>query len=126
MKMTGFAIALWRVACTVSYHTCMPDRNKEATGQDSWRWPRAVMPLLLLLILTAAWYYWPQAKVSPSPMADPHDADPLMRVAACQHAQTHELIALASDTDWRVRAAAYEALSTREPMRSDPLPDTRI
>lgn len=50
--------------------------------------------------------------------------DPLQRVAACESASVAQLVALASDTDWRVRAAAYAALDRVAPIEDVPMRDT--
>ncbi len=57
---------------------------------------------------------------------DPWDADPLKRAQFCQQAGVAELLALTSDSDWRVRAAAFEALAGIGPIDSVPLRDTPI
>jgi hypothetical protein len=85
-------------------------------------------PLLLLLALAAALFVAtrPPAGNPAIRFAQPYADDPLLRAQACSAASLPQLIVLASDTDWRVRAAAYAALDRLAPLPKQPMRDTPL
>jgi Cytochrome c554 and c-prime len=75
----------------------------------------------------AVWLVWPHGPVQKTAVqAGPTDPNPLSRAASCDGADLPALVARASDADWRVRAAAYSAISRIAPLEEPPLRDTPI
>ncbi len=74
----------------------------------------------IVAFMTTRMLFQDAANIAASPAA----ADPLQRVQACQSASVAQLVVLASDTDWRVRTAAFAALDRRAPVASMPMRDT--
>lgn len=83
------------------------------------------LPIVCLFLL-AAWLVWPGQQGNETAPATDTDTPELQRAAACEGAPLEYLIAHTSDNDWRVRAAAYEALSRIAPIDNAPLRDTPI
>ncbi len=87
---------------------------------------RAVPVLgLALLLLLVVWLAVPGGPREPTDTPADDDAV-LQRINACRDAPLARLIAHTSDTDWRVRAAAYAELAKHAPIENTPLRDTPI
>ncbi len=83
------------------------------------------LPLVCLALL-AVWLIWSDPHGDESTPTTDTDSPAIQRATACEEAPRGYLIAHTSDTDWRVRAAAYEALSKIAPIDNVPLRDTPI
>ncbi len=81
---------------------------------------------VLAAVALAGWLWLSTGSMQETTEGAFSDADPLVRAAYGPQASDAELIVLASDTDWRVRAAAFEALSRKESIKQLPLRDTPI
>jgi len=104
----------------------MSGRNKEINvrGIGSGLWGPACGFILLAALVV--WLLWPAGSVQEVREGAFLDVDPLGRAVYCRQASVAELIVLASDTDWRVRAAAFVALGRIGPVQRTPLRDTPI
>lgn len=81
---------------------------------------------LLGLVLFILWLTMPGGPPAAPTDSPPDDAAVMGRVAACRDAPLSYLIAHTSDSDWRVRAAAYAELAKHAPIENVPLRDTPI
>lgn len=82
--------------------------------------------MILVVVAVAAWLWRPTGTGPATGVGALLDVDPLGRALYCLQASDAELIVLASDTDWRVRSAAFEALSGKGTIERLPLRDTPI
>jgi Cytochrome c554 and c-prime len=126
VEVIMLAIGLDCDDCNAGYYMAMPTGLK-GLSRGALKSGRTGLTLIAVaMIVLAGWLY-----LSPKPTAmevggDSLDADPLERARFCRRAGVAELITLASDTDWRVRAAAFEAMGRLDPIDPMPLRDTPI
>jgi cytochrome c554/c'-like protein len=108
------------------YYTAMSSRNKGVTAISANTGPVGLACVVLAVVAMAIWLRPPVGTVQEAVKGNYLDTDPLGRAAYGPQASDTELILLASDTDWRVRSAAFETLGRREAIERLPLRDTPI
>ena len=98
--------------------------QKRKKSHPIWWIIQAVVVLLLGSIVL--WLIRPGADQVHQATDSSTDQAVLARIEACKDAPLEYLVTHTSDTDWRVRAAAYEALSEIALFRELPLRDTPL